>query len=104
MESNGDEEEAEDTVAGALMALWLLGLVDAVVLTILVGYIVGIVIAAQKGTFSLDQLPGLLPWLVIPAIIAFFVSRAIVGVVRNLISIIKKRGNKNSGDTEKSGP
>ncbi len=104
MESNGDEEEEEDTVAGAVMALLWLGILDAALLTILVGFIVGFVFAAQKGTFSLDQLLWVLPWLVILAIVAFFVSRVIVGVVRNLISIVKKRRNKNSGDTEKSSP
>ncbi|MEE9506705.1 MAG: hypothetical protein V3V98_06120 [Thermoplasmata archaeon] len=103
METNGDEEE-EDTLGGAVMALLWFGLLDAVLLTVLIGYIVGFVIAAQKGTFSLDQLQRLLPWLVILAIVAFFVSWVTIGAVRNLISAIKKRGNKNSGEPEKSSP
>ena len=103
MEANGDEEE-EDTLGGAVMALLWFGLLDAVLLTILTSYVVGFAVAAQKGTFSMDQLLRLLPWLVILAIVAFFVSWLTLGAVRNLISIVKKRGNKNSGDTEKPNP
>lgn len=85
-----EEAEEEDSKAGAAMTLSWFGLLEAALLTILLGYVVGFVIAAQKGTFSMDQLLRLLPWLVILAVGVVLVAWVILKVMKNLIAMFRK--------------
>jgi hypothetical protein len=95
-----EEEEAEEEVSkgGVIMTLLWWGLLDAALLTFVIGSIVGWVRVALRGTFNVDQFLGALPWLIVFGVGAFFVSWIFVRILKTSISTLRKSKNEAERD------